>query len=60
MFFAPSSIQTIYGPLRLNRDIERFQRIDVKYCAIQGLLPLDVFISDIKPVASVSAALREV
>jgi hypothetical protein len=60
MFFARPSIQTIYGPLQLNRDVERFQRIDVKTSTSVGVSPLDDFISDIKSMASVYAALREV
>jgi hypothetical protein len=60
MVFALPSIQTIYGPLQLNRDVERFQRIDVKTSTSVGLSLLDGFISDIKSMASVYAALREV
>jgi hypothetical protein len=56
----PSSIQAVYGPFGSKRGIEPFQAIDVKTPTIHGRLGTDIFISDIKPVPSVSAALGEV
>ena len=56
----PSSIQAVYGPFGSKRGIEPFQAIDVKTPTNHGRLGTDIFISDIKPMASVSAALGEV
>jgi hypothetical protein len=46
--------------LRRNRDVERFQWIDVKTRIGIGALTLGDFVRHIKSMASVSAALREV